>query len=79
MINCDGQNQSDDQSGSDGNNQTINSGGKDGQIAAPKGGKGLKEGKAPGKNAKQSKKEGKSGNRNWIQQFIDRILGRQGR
>lgn len=77
IINCDGKDQTDDQSGSDGNNQTIQSGGKDGQMAAPKGGKAGKEGKA-GKNVKEGKKENKS-NRNWIQQFIDRILGRQGR
>lgn len=80
IINCDGKNQTDDQSGGDGNDQTIKSGGKDGQIAAPKGGKGTKDGKAGKNSAKQNEgKRNERSNRNWIQQFIDRILGRQGR
>ena len=76
IINCNGKDQTDDQSGSDGNNQTIKSGGKNGQVAAPKSGKNTDA--RASKNGKEGKKE-KKNNRNWIQQFIDRILGRQGR
>lgn len=76
IINCNGKDQTDDQSGSDGNNQTIKAGGKDGQVSAPKNGKNT-DGKVS-KHVKEGKKT-KKDNRNWIQQFIDRILGRQGR
>jgi hypothetical protein len=69
-ITCDGQDQTVDKSGSDGTNEVIKSGGKDGNID-----------KTPRDRTKNPKKntKGKTDNRNWIQQFIDRILGRQGR